>query len=86
IFGPTGIPSLEVVAFGDFAHDRNRWILHNLFVCRSNTSAKKYRVFDARDKTNEHGWIDTGCKYKNMLESCPAALLVDSWLGERARV
>ncbi|KAK0744635.1 hypothetical protein B0T21DRAFT_389915 [Apiosordaria backusii] len=81
-FGPTGIISLEVVAFGDFAHGRNGWALHNLFVCRSSLD-KKYRVFDARDRANEHEWIDTRHKYRNFLESCPVAPLVDAcqWQG-----
>lgn len=76
IFGPRGISSLEVVAFGDFAHGRNGWALHNLFVCRQ--PGKRYRVFDARDKINRHEWIDTAHKYKSFLESCPIGPLVDS--------
>ncbi|KAK0665428.1 hypothetical protein QBC41DRAFT_379707 [Cercophora samala] len=84
IFGPTGISSLEVVAFGDYAHGRNGWALHNMFVSRGQPG-KRYRVFDARDKTNRHEWIDTAHKYKSFLESCPVGPMVESLTDRRHR-
>ncbi|EAQ84468.1 hypothetical protein CHGG_08482 [Chaetomium globosum CBS 148.51] len=57
-FGPNGIASLEVVAFGDFGQGRNKLYLHNLFVCRTKSAEENnglpYRVFDARDRKHEH--------------------------------
>ncbi|KAH6617499.1 hypothetical protein F5144DRAFT_586654 [Chaetomium tenue] len=76
-FGPKGIASLEVVAFGDFGQGRNKLYLHNLFVCRTKSAEENnglpYRVFDVRDRTHEHRWAATVRPHWSFLEACPVA-------------
>ncbi|KAJ4294694.1 hypothetical protein N0V88_004924 [Collariella sp. IMI 366227] len=74
-FGPDGIPSLEVVAAGDFAHGRNGYSLHNIFVCKNSKSKEAggcgYRVFDARDEEHRHEWQALVMPFQQALEACP---------------
>lgn len=74
-FGPDGIASLDLVAFGDFAQGRNNLYLHNLFVCRTKSSADNYglpyQVFDARDRQHEHEWAAIVRPHWSFLEACP---------------
>lgn len=60
-FGPDGILSLQVVAFGDFAHGRNSEMLRKLFICRDmegwDNGDPPYQIFDARDEEQKHNWI-----------------------------
>ncbi|KAK3291580.1 uncharacterized protein B0H64DRAFT_409476 [Chaetomium fimeti] len=74
-FGPHGIASIQLVAFGDFAQGRNKLYLHNLFVCRAESRVDKggppYRVFDARDRKHEHEWATIVRPHWSFLEACP---------------
>lgn len=84
-FGPEGIPSLQVIACGDFAHGRNGEDLHNIFVCRNADTAadcgdgRLYRVFDARDKKHQHEWAPLVRPYWRFLEACPNGQLLEQW-------
>lgn len=75
VFGPDGIASLELVAFGDFGQGRNNLYLHNLFVCRTKGDADNgglpYRVFDARDREHEHEWAAIVRPHWSFLGACP---------------
>ncbi|GAB1316467.1 hypothetical protein MFIFM68171_06677 [Madurella fahalii] len=78
-FGPQGIPSLQLIAFGDFAYRRNGWSLHNIFVCRSadkGSGDRAYRVFGARDKEHEDEWAPIVAPYWPFLEACPVGPLL----------
>lgn len=80
VFGREGIPSLEAVAFGDFAngHMSGKY-LHNMFACRSSDVRQGYRLFDCRYKVREHEWRVVADKYADFLESCPVGPRVESW-------
>lgn len=83
-FGPQGIPSLQIIAFGDFAYRRNGWSLHNIFVCRNadkGSAGRRYRVFDARDKEHEGEWAPIVEPYWAFLEACPVGPLLRGFKG-----
>lgn len=86
-FGPEGIPSLQLIACGDFAYRRNGKHLHNIFVCRnrdtaaSSSDGRPYRVFDPRDKEHELEWAPLVRPYWRFLEACPAGPLLGNWVG-----
>ncbi|KAL2022247.1 hypothetical protein VTK56DRAFT_5857 [Thermocarpiscus australiensis] len=80
-FGPQGIPSLEIIACGDFAHGRDGDTLHNAFVCRSKDrdgdGRRAYRVFDPRDREHEHEWAGVVRPHRGFLEACPVGSIYE---------
>lgn len=75
-FGPEGLSSLRVIAYGDFSH-KGRYARSNLFLSR-NVGARRYRVHRHEDMLG--GCLGGGelreerelvCKYVEMLEACP---------------
>ena len=73
-FGPQGIPSLQVIAFGDFSRGLAGDALENIFVCRNESDAgdgHDYQVFDPRDKEHEHEWAAFVLPFKGFLGACP---------------
>jgi hypothetical protein len=74
-FGPTGFPSLRVIAFGDFSYE-GRFPLDNLFLCRNIMSAQLSQNADAGSNfhqlTREDPmWKDLLNKYYDFLQACP---------------
>ncbi|WAO87818.1 Hypothetical protein NCS54_00513800 [Fusarium falciforme] len=72
-FGPGGPPMLEVVAYGDFAHE-GRANPENLFLC---SGPGGFRVVP-RDG---YEWMSIVDKYRNVLETCPTKPLL-TWAHE----
>ncbi|KAH6613647.1 hypothetical protein B0J18DRAFT_473366 [Chaetomium sp. MPI-SDFR-AT-0129] len=68
-FGPTGIFSLQVVAFGDFAYRRTSLYLHNLIIRRVKNSYQ-YLVFDPRDAVHRE-WEHLVESDWDFLSACP---------------
>jgi hypothetical protein len=65
-FGPHGIPSLQTIALGDYAHGgRETW--NNFFLCRCTEEGRRFRYF------SEHEWMaqELYYDYRNVLEACP---------------
>jgi hypothetical protein len=81
-FGRRGMPSLQLIAFGDFAHGRSGYGLHNIFIVRYKEDlgwgfiGRRYRVYDARDKEHEHEWAHIVRPHWAFLEACPVAPLM----------
>lgn len=69
-FGPTGIPSLRVVAFGDFAYRRTSQYIHNLIVCWKGPNRNGYRVYDPRDAKHRE-WESLVRSDCDFLSACP---------------
>ncbi|KAF5698704.1 AAA family ATPase [Fusarium mundagurra] len=66
IFGPQGIASLDIVAFGDFAHG-GRESTYNLLLSRSTDATSNFRVLDKYRRECE----EVRDKYRDALEACP---------------
>ncbi|KAM5357024.1 hypothetical protein ACJZ2D_016690 [Fusarium nematophilum] len=66
VFGPQGIASLDIVAFGDFAHG-GRVTRNNLLLCRDADGTSNFRLLD------EYGreWKEVRDKYRTAMEACP---------------
>ncbi|RFU79798.1 aaa family atpase [Trichoderma arundinaceum] len=71
VFGPEGIPSLQSVVFGDFAHG-GRVTLHNLLCHRCVDGGSNYRLI------GDYGpeWIEVRDEYRYAMEACPAEPLL----------
>ncbi|KAF5688000.1 f-box-like domain-containing protein [Fusarium denticulatum] len=65
-FGPQGIASLDIVAFGDFAHD-HRETTYNLLLSRNNDAMSNFRVLDRYGRD----WAEVRDKYRDAMEACP---------------
>ena len=66
-FGPDGIPSLQAIALGDYAHGR----IHrseNFFFVRDTETGRRFRYVD----THESMVGTIYSKYRELLEACPA--------------
>lgn len=87
-FGPDGLPTLEVLAFGDFSHD-GRFRNHNHLFCRHTRSIRTLendtsqqgegeRVLTfcpIRGNYREWGLID---RNKEFLEACPTNSIINN--------
>ncbi|KAL9617654.1 MAG: hypothetical protein Q9160_007571 [Pyrenula sp. 1 TL-2023] len=78
-FGPEGIKSLRIIAFGDFSHN-GRWASNNMMLCRQNEPAgneafdyKRYREL-GNDDQNLRNVLE---RYMHVLEACPALPVLD---------
>jgi hypothetical protein len=69
-FGPDGIPSLDIIAFGDFAYG-GRENGHNVLLGRNTSGTSNFRMLDA--KTGE--WKDALDKYHVAMGACPVTHL-----------
>ncbi|KAF5597544.1 AAA family ATPase [Fusarium pseudoanthophilum] len=65
-FGPQGIASLDIVAFGDFAHG-GRETRNNLLLSRSNDATSKFQILDPYGRDFE----EVRDKYRDAMEACP---------------
>jgi len=72
-FGPNGIPSLHVIALGDYAHG-GRACWNNFFLCKCKEDGKRFRRLD----NYETSVADIRDEYRELLEACP----VETLLGE----
>lgn len=72
IFGPQGIKSLRVVAFGDFAHGGQR-PQDNVILCKSTGGKESFQLLGK----HEAQWLDVLEEYRNALEACPAEGILD---------
>ncbi|KAF4458632.1 Alcohol acetyltransferase [Fusarium albosuccineum] len=65
-FGRQGLASLELIVFGDFAHDsRNGW--YNFMLCRSSDGPRNFRCL----AKESYEWRAVVEEYRSLLESCP---------------
>lgn len=71
VFGPQGLASLQIVAFGDFAYG-GRAAQNNLLFCRSTDGRSNFRLL------SESGteWEEVLDEYRNALEACPVEPLL----------
>jgi hypothetical protein len=74
-FGPKGIPSLRVIAYGDFSYE-GRFSLNNVLLCKAASSTKMRRQDVAcpnfrRIADNDRPLWALVHKYSNVLEACP---------------
>lgn len=75
-FGPYGLPSLRIIAFGDFSYG-GRYHQHNVLLCR-NTSPSWSGDKNFRHLTEEdHSLWDLLKTYSDVLEACPTGNLFD---------
>lgn len=76
VFGPTGILSLRLLAFGDFSY-RGRFVKHNLLLCRRErpTQAATHETqnlyFRSVTVDDQELW-ELVEKHFDVLEACPA--------------
>ena len=73
VFGPQGIASLHIIAFGDFAHG-GRATHNNLLLCRDSHESGSFRLL----RENESKWAEIREEYRNMMEACPVEPLYES--------
>lgn len=66
VFGPQGIASLDIVAFGDFAHG-GRDHSNNLLLCRSTNAMGNFRFLNRY----EQDWAEVRYTYRDAMEACP---------------
>ncbi|PNP60807.1 hypothetical protein FNYG_14427 [Fusarium nygamai] len=66
VFGPQGIASLDIVAFGDFAHG-GRESTYNLLLSRSTNATSNFRLLDRYGRD----WEEVRYKYGDAMEACP---------------
>ena len=65
-FGPHGIPSLQMIALGDYAHGgRATW--NNFLLCRCTEEGKRFRYI----ANHEPAAKEILEEYRDMLEACP---------------
>jgi hypothetical protein len=78
-FGPRGLPSLNVIVYGDFSH-QGRYAQSHVFLCRNtilhenhdqDMAGQNYRHFPCGD----WGERDQLEKFSNMLAACPTSPL-----------
>ncbi|PVH92988.1 hypothetical protein DM02DRAFT_542422, partial [Periconia macrospinosa] len=78
-FGPKGLPSLEVIVYGDFSYE-GRYAHSNVFLCRNaglhqtqeqDMACKTFRHFSRGDRRQR----DLLNKYSSALAACPTGLL-----------
>jgi hypothetical protein len=67
-FGPTGLPNLLVIAFGDFSHDR-RFSESHIFIFRELTPSTK--LFRFADRGIHDHLLDGIQGAQRMLGTCP---------------
>jgi hypothetical protein len=78
-FGPTGIQSLSVIAFGDFSYNE-RYASENVFLCRNELQDKRdvgaHQRYNYRQITSsDHSAWGLVEKHRNALEACPTSSL-----------
>ena len=82
VFGPSGLPALQVIALGDFAHGRVSKKRDNMFLVRGNSGASttddadNYSIFWPEEKGLQD-WAELVDRNKHFLEACPAEPLMD---------
>lgn len=73
VFGPNGIPSLRLLAFGDFSY-RGRFVEYNHLLCRKSHSQAGHhrprRYFRTITDDDNELW-DLFDKHHDALEACP---------------
>lgn len=72
VFGPNGIPSVQVVVYGDFAND-NRGQRTNIVLCRSLDEAMAFRSL----RFFERDCQEALRPYLEELKACPAGPLLE---------
>lgn len=71
-FGPHGILSLQVIAFGDYAHGGiATW--NNFFLCRCTEEGRRFRYLDKHEPMA----VEIREEYRNVLEACPIEPLLE---------
>jgi hypothetical protein len=80
-FGPSGFPSLRIIAFGDFSYG-DRFYLNNVHLCRNSVSAQIGQKAETgrnfrRLAENDRPLWDLLDKYSNLLQACPTDPLFD---------
>lgn len=71
-FGPRGVASLQIIAYGDFAYG-GRGDSQNLCLCKGTDEGKRFQLIAVSDPA----WKDVQHKYRNVLEACPAEPLFE---------
>ncbi|KAF4501071.1 AAA family ATPase [Fusarium agapanthi] len=66
VFGPQGIASLDIVAFGDFAYG-GREAMYDLLLSRSTDATSNFRILDRYGRD----WEEVPYKYRDAMEACP---------------
>jgi len=74
-FGPVGILSLQLIAFGDFAHGAHgrKAKKHNFFLCRDRSREHGFRIFFVGDWEYQY----TCEEHSRSLEACPGMQLFE---------
>ena len=71
-FGPNGIHSLRVIAFGDFSYGERAGVLCNVILCRNDSQRRLMQQHNFhRVKMDEWEAHDYLRKYTAALEACP---------------
>ncbi|KAI0376289.1 hypothetical protein F5Y04DRAFT_266653 [Hypomontagnella monticulosa] len=70
-FGPHGIPSLQVIALGDYAHG-GRATRNNSFLCKCTEESRRFRYVDEYEPMAK----EIREEYHNVLEACPVEPLL----------
>ncbi|KAF2121048.1 hypothetical protein BDV96DRAFT_595428 [Lophiotrema nucula] len=68
-FGPEGIPSLRIIACGDFSYD-GRYEDSRILLCRSETQGEDGMCY-RHVQDEDHALNDLVERYSDMLEACP---------------
>lgn len=73
-FGPDGLPSLRVIACGDFPHE-GRYRRHNVLLCRDSGSSDEGLPFRrVVDTEMDQLLLDLFEEYSDFLQACPPSL------------
>ncbi|KAJ9139228.1 F-box domain-containing protein [Coniochaeta hoffmannii] len=70
-FGPHGIPSLQIIAFGDYAHG-GRATSNRFFLCRCTEEGRRFRYLSEYDRMGKELYLE----YRNVLQACPVEPLL----------
>lgn len=83
VFGPRGLPNLQVIALGDFSHGRGSNGQDNMFLVRGNSSSPSlagrtdnFAIFWLGEKRSQD-WAELVDRNQHVLEACPSEPLVD---------
>ncbi len=71
IFGPDGVASVQIIAFGDFSHGKRRW--PNIVLRRNTAGPMKFQSLSLYLRETDEAVRD----YYEVLEVCPTGPLWD---------
>lgn len=79
-FGPTGMPNLRILAFGDFSYDE-RYASQRFLACRTNRELSTYSKtcdFNEANMADPDLWDRVGLDWTYFLSACPQSGLIES--------